>query len=330
MINLLVPPEKSGGVYDFSRKLQSAIGEDQASLVHLSKHGVADWVVVPGDAFVLQFSGYGFDRRGVPLWLLHAIKNRRREIRQLGVFFHELYAFGPPWTSSFWLSPLQRNIAKELIGLSDFWMTSREGSAVWLRRYGREHRSVVLPVFSNVGELASLPNSRMPWLVVFGSRELRRQAYRNAGEKLFAWAKREGLQVHDIGAPLADTELLKLLLANGVIQHGLLDEQEAHDVLSCAMFGLVSYPERFVAKSGVFAAYCAHGACPILLSDTHVATDGLVAGKHYLPGIPTRCNASLVASEVGGEAWSWYQGHCLEKHASKLCEMVRFSGETKG
>ena len=125
MINFVVPSLKKGGVYDFACRLQEVFGEPNGRLVHLFRGNLADWIIEPDDSVVLQLSGYGFDKRGAPLWLLKEIEGRRRHIKSFGVFFHELYAFGPPWSSSFWLSPVQRHIACRLAVLSDFWMTSR-------------------------------------------------------------------------------------------------------------------------------------------------------------------------------------------------------------
>ena len=190
VIHLVVSPQKAGGVYDFACKLQEAIGQDVARLVPLSRESAADWEVGPDESVFLQMSGYGFDKRGAPLWLLHEIEKRRTHIKTLGIFFHELYAVGPPWTSSFWLSPVQRRISRRLAGLSDFWMTNREGSEQWLRRFSGDKPHAVLPVFSNVGETVTPARPRLPRIVVFGNPGLRQKTYQAADDKLFDWANR--------------------------------------------------------------------------------------------------------------------------------------------
>jgi len=58
--------------------------------------------------------------------------------RLLVTMFHEVYATGPPWASSFWLSPLQRNLAARLAQMSDHCLTSRQGYAKLL--YELSHR----------------------------------------------------------------------------------------------------------------------------------------------------------------------------------------------
>jgi hypothetical protein len=320
VIHLLLPSQKAGGVYDFTCKLKEAIRQDAVRLVHLSKENADGWKVGPDDSVVLQLSGYGFDKRGAPLWLLREIEKRRKHIRTLGVFFHELYAFGPPWSSSFWLSPVQRHIARRLAGMSDFWMTSREGSAQWLRKSAGDKPHAVLPVFSTIGEPDSIAQVRAPRIVVFGSAGLRQVTYQAAGEKLFAWAKLALLEIHDIGAPITDAQLSAALRANGVIQQGPLGDEAVRRLMRDALFGLLAYPVEYVAKSSVFAAYCAHGVCPVLISKNYAQADGLVAGSHYLPGVPDAWDL-LQAALMGQSAWGWYQPHRLSSHVDALTHL---------
>lgn len=317
MIHLLVPPQKAGGVYDFACKLQGAIGPGSVRLVHLSKENVADWKVGSDDTVVLQLSGYGFDKRGAPLWLIREIEGRRKHIKTFGVFFHELYAFGPPWSSAFWLSPVQRHIARRLARMSDFWMTSREGSAQWLRQVAGDKPHAVLPVFSTIGEPDSVATTRLSRMVVFGSAGLRQATYQAAGNRLFEWARQASLEIHDIGAPVTDARLLEALRVNGVVQHGRLDDRAVRTLMQDALFGLLAYPVEYVAKSSVFAAYCAHGICPVLISNRYVQADGLVAGSHYLPGMPG-IDGMGQAKIVGQVAWEWYQPHSVAGHLDTL------------
>jgi len=326
MIHLIVPPATKGGVYDFTRRLQTAIGDDLACLMHLSDVHVADWKIAPDDRVVLQFSGYGFEKRGTPMWLLRALEKRNKDINSFGIFFHELYAFGPPWSSSFWLSPVQRYIARRLAELSDFWMTNREGSAVWLCRHAGDKPHRVLQVFSNVGEMAAYQRGRLPWVVVFGGAGLRQATYRRAGQVLFEWAAKTGLAIQDIGPCLPDGPLKAQLAAAGVTQHGPLPAEAVSVLLGQAMFGLVVYPVDYVAKSGVFAALCAHGVAPILLSDLYRPADGLVPGQHYLTGL---AGALDDASTIGEAAWTWYQGHTVADHAKALLTLIADQGGSR-
>jgi len=321
LIQLVLPEKSKGGVYDFSRRLQEYIGYEDIQLVPISRESVSAWVVGPDDTVLLQMSGYGFSKRGAPLWLLHELERRRKDIKTLGIFFHELYAFGPPWRSSFWLSPVQRYIVRKMAKLSDFWMTNRDGSAQWLRQYAGEKPHAVLPVFSNVGESVAPPVKRLPKIIVFGGSVLRQKTYRAVGNELFSWAKSAALEVHDIGPPISDAKLSETLRTSGVILHGRLDGLEVDQLMEGAMFGLLAYPVEYVTKSGVFAAYCAHGICPILISKNHAQSEGLMAGSHYLTGI-SNVSVVLQPQQIGQAAWEWYQTHTIERHAELISKYV--------
>ncbi|MBC7489307.1 MAG: hypothetical protein H7240_04280 [Glaciimonas sp.] len=277
---------------------------------------------------VLHYSGYGYAKRGAPLWLLNKAQADRPNIKIFGVFFHELYAFGPPWKSAFWVSPLQRRIARRLAEMSDFWITNREGSARWLRRFAGEKPHAVLPVFSNVGETPVYSNERIPKIVVFGSASLRMATYRAAGEALFSWAHEQGLELHDIGPTIDDSVLVQALHGAGVVLHGRLEAAEVSKQLSNAMFGVLAYPLDYVAKSGVFAAYCAHGVCPILISKSFAPADGLTEGNHYIAGLPVQAMQLSAAKDIGSAAWSWYQPHQIMAHVNILKQLLNEAGAT--
>ena len=129
---------------------------------------------------------------------------------------------------------------------------------------------------------------------------------------------RHRLEIHDIGAPIADRQLAATLRANGVVLHGRLNDEEVRAVMADAMFGLLAYPVEYVAKSSVFAAYCAHGVCPVLFSQRYGEADGLVAGWQYLPGLPATRDFVDYAKAVGQSAFEWYQPHQLQRHAEVI------------
>jgi len=322
MIQFLLPAEPSGGVYDFACRLQEQIGPDQLRVVLLSKKNCAKWEPGIKDIVVLQYSGYGFAKRGAPVWLLRLIEARRKKIKSFGVFFHELYAFGPPWSSSFWLSPAQRYIAQRLAQISDFWMTNRTGSAQWLRRFANDKPHAALPMFSTIGEPTEPTEKRLPRIIIFGGAASRRRTYYEAGDKLFTWTKNASLEIHDIGPCLADERLCNLLNTKSVIQHGELRESKVRELMQNSLFGLLAYPIEYVAKSSIFAAYCAHGLCPILISKNYEKNDGLVAEIHYIPGIRESIHEDFVRS-IGRMAFDWYQHHNLKIHTTILMNLIQ-------
>ncbi len=321
LVHLLSP--KQGGVLDYvdvclsqdfeaSEKL--TITKEQVLSIHLPEH------------CLLHYSGYGFTNRGAPLWLLNKVKTDRARIKNFGVFFHELYAFGPPWGSAFWLSPVQRHIARRLAEMSDFWITNSEASSSWLCKFASQKPHALLPVFSNVGEMQAYEPERIPKIVIFGGEHLRTKTYINAGVSLFEWAKNDGLIIHDIGPNITNREVSYLLQREGVIQHGRLDSESVSAYLKTAMFGVVAYQSNCAAKSGVFASYCAHGVCPVLISSNFDTADGLIASQHYIAGIPNHSILPKKSKIIGAKAWHWYQAHKVRKHISTIQSLLNVYG----
>jgi hypothetical protein len=90
----------------------------------------------------------------------------------LVTIFHELYASGRPWQSAFWLSPLQKHIARRILNLSSLAITPTDLYRKRLSRL-REDSAIkitAMPVFSNVGEPSCVapPCTRSAAAVVFG------------------------------------------------------------------------------------------------------------------------------------------------------------------
>jgi hypothetical protein len=325
---ILIRPSTAGGVHDFAETLARALRCDRGLEVSVSdlgrrlrvplqKHDIA-WV---------QYSGYGYAKRGAPLWLIGEIEGWRQRGVRVGVNFHELFAMGPPWTSSFWLSPIQRSIARRLVELSEFWTTNRELSARWLNGGGAERPHAVMPVFSNVGEATAYSKDRHQKVVIFGSAEGRLAVYRAIGEPLFRWVRERHFELHDIGAPVGDVGIGSALAEAGAVIYGRVTAERVGAVLRDALLGILAYPVEYVAKSSVFAAYCAHGVSPVLVSKRRVACDGLHPGVQYVPheSLESLELASLTA--VGERAWAWYQDHSVQRHAQTV---QRLSGLVGG
>lgn len=317
----IVTPDSRGGVSDYTNEISSNLSIESTSKIFslnkISKNKIFDQALA-NDCIYLQYSGYGYAKRGAPLWLLKKIKKERSKIKKIGVFFHELYASGPVTSSAFWLSPMQRYITRRLAESSDFWITNREASAQWLRKYAGDKPHAVLPVFSNVGEISTYSPERLARIIVFGSATLRSATYHAAGDTLFSWAREQQLELHDIGPIINDLALSVLLKKAGVIQHGRLESDEVSKLLSAAMFGVIVYPIDFSAKSGVLAAYCAHGICPVLISKINDPVDGLIAGTNYLAGIPNKAIPKKIIQNIGSAAWNWYQPHRIMEHIETL------------
>lgn len=321
-----VVPVGSGGVRDYADIMANGLREKgfDARVFAWSQNDAdaLDAHIAASDCIYLQYSGYGYAKRGAPLWMLLHLQSRRAKIKRFGVFFHELYAFGPPWGSAFWLSPVQRHVAAGLARLADFWMTNRELSARWLISHAPDVPHVTLPVFSNVGEFPTYNPARDNSIVVFGSAPLRMKTWTAAGMALFDWTRQHGLELHDIGTPLKDPGLSARLEQHGVIRHGRLGTEQISRILGSAKFGLLAYPVEYVTKSSVFAAYCAHGVAPVLVSRDYESRDTFEMGRHYV-GI-SLFNGPLPPDfpGIGAAAWKWYAGHSVSAHVDALSRAV--------
>jgi hypothetical protein len=310
-------------VLDYAHALAACLGPAQAEVLTLDPASAHAWRMPRGSTVFLQWSPYGYQKRGVPFWLLRELRARRAEMHRLGVFFHELYAFGPPWRSSFWLSALQRQLCADMARLADCCVTSREAAARWLQKRAPDRPCAVLPVFSSVGEPAFVEHSPSPGIVVFGSPPVRAAAYVQAGDGLFEWASRIGGTIHDVGAPLEPT-LRTAIAARGVLLHGRLPATELAEVFAQTTYGVLAYPAEYLAKSSVFAAYAANGLCPVVLSARPAPADGLVPGEHYANGLTA---GTPQARRTARAAHGWYQGHTLARHAQLARTMLMEDAE---
>jgi hypothetical protein len=271
---------------------------------------------------LLQLSGYGYAVRGCPFWLLQGLKQWRTKQpnSRLVTMFHELYAFGPPWKSAFWLSPAQRMVVAGIARLSDAAVTNIQQHRERLERFdpSKREKITVLAVPSNVGEPLESDdlNARSKHMIVFGLPGSRDQMYRREMPALQRACQRFGIsEVHDVGASfegipecVGDIQIRK---------HGLMSVSDLSVLLSRSTAGFVHDFPRCLGKSGVFASYCAHRLMPVTSSDCLSEADGIRCGTHYysVDGKPESELTMADAQRIADAANEWYQGHRLQGHA---------------
>jgi hypothetical protein len=283
----------------------------------------------------LHYGGYGYATRGCPSWLIEGLEQWRdgSKDRFLITMFHELYASGPPWTSAFWLSPLQRNLAARLARLSDQYLTSRRRYAEAVSRWSLgKHESIrSLPVFSSIGEPDSVRPlaDRSRRLVIFGTPGRRIQVYKRSAEALDRICNYLGIEeVLDIGRPI-NLDMSRTLRTRVVVR-GELSGGEVSGLLSDAVAGMLDYPAEILGKSTIFAAYCAHGTVPVVAAYGKAGrADGLEPGTHYWLSDVEPGKLSLAAGQAtAANAYDWYQGHSLSVHANTLAACLAAKGHS--
>ena len=285
-------------------------------------------------AVLLHFAGYGYQKRGIPLWLAGGLKDLRR--RRPGVplltIFHELYATGRPQQSAFWLCPVQQQIARSILKLSSAAITptnlSRRRLEKWLS--GNNGKAITtMPVFSNVGEPGRglHPFARAPTAVIFGLTGVEDRLfgiYRSGLERVVPALGIESIL--DVGP--RSSSLPSTLAGAPVISKGALPPTVVSRLLQEARFGIVAYPVDVIGKSGVFAAYAAHGVVPIVLSDADrlASLDGLRPNEHFLDGIRFSTGQSAGdLDSIQSELFDWYTSHALPAQADCLAKLIKAS-----
>ena len=276
-------------------------------------------------SLVLHYVNYGYAPRGCPFWLLAGLeqwKSGRASGSRLVSMFHEVYAFGPPWRSSFWLSPVQRSLARRLVRTSDASITNRHASGEWLARHGGR-RAVVLPVFSTLGEPMQVQpwSERLPRLVVAGRSGERGRAYHRHRARLLTACRALGIEeIVDIGHRSEPPP--RSLDGIAITALGHVEPGQASDVMSRARAGFVDYPSDFLAKSTVFAAYAAHALVPVVSWRRGREEAGLAEGVNYwVPRESTHAAADFAS--IAGRARQWYSTHRLEQQALQFASAAR-------
>jgi hypothetical protein len=279
---------------------------------------------------LLHYVGYGYEKRGCPQWLVDGLELWRHTggERKLVTMFHEVYAFGPIWTSSFWLAPLQKRLAGRLARLSSHCLTNREEYADFIHRLDSKggKQVTVLPVFSNVGESDEMPSplaKRKRRLVVFGSRGHRQLVFQKSLIALIQTCRAFNVEeVVDIGARVEHG--ISRLNEIPLRQAGVLSAREVSALLSDSIIGFFNYPTDYLGKSTIFAAYCAHRLLPVGVYSTERQMDGLSSGKHFWLAGHYKGEWSLAAGQtIADNAYQWYQEHNLFKQAKVFTSCLK-------
>jgi hypothetical protein len=307
----LPPPEE--GVGSYALCLERALAAHGISTHFLTAEGgglARRLEAAEGDALLLHYANYGYQSRGCPFWLPGALRRCRR---RLVTVFHEVYATGPPWRSSFWTQPFQRRIAAAVARTSGALVTSLD---LYVRRIGPEaapEKTWVTPVFSTVGEPREIPplRSRARRMVIFGGRGARSRAYGEMRGDLAAACRALAVEeIADVGPPLERAE--ESVDGVPVRWRGVLPAAEVSALLCDSLAGFVAYPAFFLPKSTIFAAYCAHGVLPVQAWRRR-SLEGGTAPRWTGAGDP---------QETAAAARAWYAGHSLERQAERFRSLL--------
>ncbi|MFM6748535.1 MAG: glycosyltransferase family 1 protein, partial [Dolichospermum sp.] len=88
------------------------------------------------------------------------------------------------------------------------------------------------------------------------------------------------------------------------------------DILANSIAGFSDYNPDYLAKSTIFAAYCAYRLLPINAKGSVSVIDGIEAGQHYwVPNIDKNdLENQFNWQTVADHSYNWYQNHNLLVH----------------
>jgi hypothetical protein len=270
-------------------------------------------------AILVHLSGYGYSADGAPTLLAEALENVGADGRfRVAVFFHELFATGMPWKSAFWYSGRQKKAVRRIAEASDLLATNNRGYVDWLTRETVPQSALpiqYLPVFSQVGEAQQRISlaDRDPVMTVFGLGTTRQNAYRELAALGTMLRQLRIQEILDIGPEFEPPSEVHGI---AVRRMGVLAATEIARQFSRSTFGFLSYPRMSLAKSGVFAGYCAHGVVPVTAQDFSGQVDGLEDGVHVLSPRSATAAQTSGLEPISIAAWRWYAGHRLQDHAA--------------
>lgn len=234
----------------------------------------------------LHFSNFGYDKRGTPSWLFHGLKKWLSNHSQVHLitFFHELYAMGPLWKSTFWFSILQRYVTRNFAKISKYCITNNSVYARWLLKNKKDADVLVLPVFSTIGEPLKVPNwsTRKKQAIVFGNKGQKELLYRENLRDLIYWLKLFNIEtIIDIGSkPQINSAFLGTTPVSFL---GIAPEEKISEILMDSQIGFINYSFGILAKSTIFSAYSSHGMLPIIFNKKINFSPDFKPFEHFIP-----------------------------------------------
>ncbi len=333
-------PPVSNGLGDYSVRIASALQErisiSFVGTAQYPKPKLDDYYEIEKNAYsltefvqsndinhlLINYSNYGYQKKGTPLWLSDALRTlRRTENVNVITFFHEIYASGKAWQSSFWLHPFQKGIFRQIYNFSDFTLCSNERVERLISKqvsdYGAKNLNIGL--FSNIPEPENSPHwqNRKNCVVIFGSTGRRNSIYSNVN-LLNAWIQQNEItELWDIGPGFPVFQ--KDQLSCPVEIFGELKSEVVSDLMQQARFGLIDYPDSLLGKSGIFAAYAAHGiAVSNFNQSIEIPMDGLEPGRHFGKNAEKITDPLTTAKNLN----EWYAKHRFEIHVNKIWQLI--------
>lgn len=299
---------------------------DQFPIHRLDRHtveGLLEQVPANVSTVLLQYSNYPYllGKLDTPMWLVDSLRALKRKGVRILVMFHELPTLRykqlrcPNW--------LQRRVSRGLAQVADVAITNNAAFQQTLARWTQLPVQCI-PNYSTIGEVPQVTPlaERKRSLVVFGSSD-RTRVYRNNIDTLNRICKILSITtLYDVGRPVDwDSQSVNTT----VVKTGLLTAPEVSGLMAEAFAGIFDYrrfPEN-LAKSTVYAAYCAHGLLPICNGHGLAEQDNIAANHHY---VTTSALSSISQPEIlqaiTSNAYAHYQARTLAQSTAKFAALM--------
>src|SRR6266478_4323084 len=296
--------------------------ENAAGFEVLSLDRLLDNVFRKYDHTLLHYVNYGFQKRGVPFRLLSILRALRRQHHgRLLTIFHELYASGPPWTSAFWLQPVQIHLAKSVARLSNACIVSSVNFRSEVTRMVPNAHVELHPVPSGLEEPSLSPNQiadRDPhrW-AIFGGTAVVERSLRSFRQLLLripdSIAPRKLFVLGGDDNPVARSLLVKLAVESDYRPR--IAAADASEILKTCSFGWFNYFHRpdvetsVILKSSAFASACAHGVIPVFPHrGSAISLDGdRLPGPFFMEPDCGEIPDAQSRAKIAADIYSWYQ-----------------------
>ena len=345
------PPNDCGGLGDYSQQLARGLQELHGitstfvSAAPATSSRTADGfrvlsplralpdVLDSPTALLLHYVNYGYNQRGVPVWLPSVLRRLQTVCDgRLVTVFHELYAVGSWRQSAFWLRPVQMRIAQRVAGLSAISIVSNEIQQAQLEKLAPRASVLLQPVASNFGEPA-LSFARLAerdphrWIICGGTELVKRSLtsfLRNAPFIGAPFSPRElfvvgGVESEEIGAKLNGQREIR------AHYHPNVEAKAAAEILSTCAFAWMDYfhqpdvPMATILKSTAFAAFCSHGVIPVFPhrgSPIHLRQDTL-PGPFFVTGSGQNLPSEQQRAPIAKATHDWYRRNASSRHLAK-------------
>jgi hypothetical protein len=282
---------------------------------------------VGANRVLLHYSGYGYARWGLCHWLVSALQDwmHRQIDRRITTIFHETYASGPIWRSAFWTTRMQRKIALELTQLTNTGFVTTNLGCRQLTHSCIKKPLELLPVFSNVGEPLSVSpiTNRRPHAVIFGGIGTRQRAYKAAAQYEQALVLLfDQLQITDILDIGLGSVAPTTLAGRPVRALGALPAKDISDLLAKSKIGIIDYPVHCLAKSGVAAAYFAHGILLVTTCMEENETSDILEVGHQLLSLQYASNFEVDLVNVANAGHLWYQPNRVDAAVRRIANTL--------